>query len=265
MALPTILNKIIDRKREEIRERQAQHTLHDLQQKILQQSACRGFTSAIARTIEQGRAAVIAELKKASPSKGIIREHFVPKDIAISYEQGGACCLSVLTDRDFFQGSDHYLQQARVACTLPVLRKDFIVDPYQVVESRAIGADGILLIAAVLSDEQLKELNALAHDLQMDVLVEVHNYVELERSLRLGNLLIGINNRNLHTFHTSVETTYQLLADIPSDRIVVTESGIVDGVTIRALRTRGVHAFLVGEAFMRAKEPGEQLRALFAG
>jgi indole-3-glycerol phosphate synthase len=207
---------------------------------------------------------VIAEIKKASPSKGVMRENFVPAEIAVSYEQGGACCLSVLTDIDFFQGSDAYLQQARQACSLPVLRKDFIIDPYQVYEARAIGADCILLIVAVLGDAQLKELANLASSLGMDVLVEVHDAEELARALPLNLPLIGINNRNLRTFETTLETTLSLLPRIPADRIVVTESGIHTPADVARMRAHHVNAFLVGEAFMKAEQPGEKLHELFA-
>ncbi|MGM0594160.1 MAG: indole-3-glycerol phosphate synthase TrpC, partial [Pseudomonadota bacterium] len=208
--------------------------------------------------------AVIAEVKRASPSKGVIREKFVPAEIAQSYEKGGAACLSVLTDIDFFQGSDEYLQQARAACTLPVIRKDFIVDPYQVYEARVIGADCILLIAACLSDAQMQQLSALATELAMDVLVEVHDGEELQRTLPLGLPLVGINNRNLRTFEVSLDTTLELLAQIPEGRIVVTESGIHTPEDVALMRSHQVNTFLVGEAFMRADEPGQKLAELFA-
>jgi indole-3-glycerol phosphate synthase len=211
-----------------------------------------------------GQSAVIAEIKKASPSKGVIREDFHPAEIAASYERGGAACLSVLTDADFFQGSEAYLQQARAACLLPVIRKDFIVDPYQVYEARAIGADCILLIAAALNDADMASLNALALELGLDVLIEVHNAEELARTLPLGNRLIGINNRNLHTFETTLETTFNLLADIGDEFLVVTESSIHTTEDVAAMRSKGVNAFLVGEAFMRADEPGEKLAELFS-
>jgi indole-3-glycerol phosphate synthase len=211
-----------------------------------------------------GQSAVIAEIKKASPSKGVIREDFHPAEIAASYERGGAACLSVLTDADFFQGSEASLQQARAACLLPVIRKDFIVDPYQVYEARAIGADCILLIAAALNDADMASLNALALELGLDVLIEVHNAEELARTLPLGNRLIGINNRNLHTFETTLETTFNLLADIGDEFLVVTESSIHTTEDVAAMRSKGVNAFLVGEAFMRAEEPGEKLAELFS-
>ena len=260
---PTILKTIVDRKWQEIAERAARVSLADLTAGARRQSAPRGFVASMAGKLAAGHSAVIAEVKKASPSKGVIREHFDPAAIAASYEHGGAACLSVLTDNDFFQGSEAYLQQARAACELPVIRKDFIVDPYQVVEARAIGADCILLIVACLDDVQMAELNAAAIELGMDVLIEVHNREELLRSLPLGNRLVGINNRDLHTFETSLNTTFDLLADIPDDRIVVTESSIHSREDVSAMREHGVNAFLVGEAFMRADEPGEKLAELF--
>lgn len=260
---PTILKKIIARKREEIAERLPRASMSTLQQRAAQQDPCRGFVDAIAAKLALGLSAVIAEAKKASPSKGVIREQFDPAAIAASYQRGGAACLSVLTDADFFQGSEHYLQQARAACQLPVIRKDFIVDPYQVVEARAIGADCILLIAACLDDAQMAELNAAAHELGMDVLIEVHNRDELERSLPLNNTLVGINNRDLHTFETSLQTTLNLLAYIPDDRIVVTESSIHTPADVALMREHQVNAFLVGEAFMRAADPGVKLAELF--
>ncbi|MFO7593684.1 MAG: indole-3-glycerol phosphate synthase TrpC [Pseudomonadota bacterium] len=261
---PDILKKIVERKHEEIAERQQSRSLEELRQQLNGASAPRGFVAAIRAKLEAGLPAVIAEVKKASPSKGVIRENFVPAEIATSYEKGGAACLSVLTDIDFFQGSDEYLRQAREACALPVLRKDFIVDPYQVVEARVIGADCILLIAACLSDTQMQELSALAVELGMDVLVEVHDALELQRTLPLNLPLVGINNRNLRTFETSLDTTLELLAQIPEGRIVVTESGIHSPADVALMRKNGVNSFLVGEAFMRADEPGEKLAELFA-
>lgn len=263
MSAPTILKKIVARKYEEITERSARVSIADLQHQISQQSACRGFVQSMAEKLDAGQSAVIAEVKKASPSKGVIREQFDPIQIAKSYELGGAACLSVLTDKDFFQGSEAYLQQARNACSLPVIRKDFMVDPYQVVEARSIGADCILLIVACLEDGQMAELDAAAKELGLDVLIEVHNREELDRSLGLGNTLVGINNRDLHTFETSLNTTFDLLAHIPDDRIVVTESSIHTREDIAAMREHHVNAFLVGEAFMRVDEPGEKLRQLF--
>lgn len=260
---PTILKKIVARKFEEVTERSQKTSLSDLQRKINEQTACRGFVQSMANKLDQGRSAVIAEAKKASPSQGVIRENFDPAAIAQSYEKGGAACLSVLTDADFFQGSEEYLKQAREACTLPVIRKDFLVDPYQVVEARAIGADCILLIVACLENRQMEELNSTAIELGMDVLIEVHNEAELERSLPLDNRLVGINNRNLHSFETSLQTTYDLLSRIPDERIVVTESGIHTPEHVALMREHQVNAFLVGEAFMRAQEPGEKLAQLF--
>jgi indole-3-glycerol phosphate synthase len=264
MTTPTVLNRIIDRKFEEVAERSARRPIAQLQAEIASASQPRGFVAAMEAKLAAGQSAVIAEIKKASPSKGVIREDFHPAEIARSYEQGGAACLSVLTDADFFQGSEAYLQQAREACSLPVIRKDFIVDPYQVYEARAIAADCILLIAAALDDAQLAQLNALAHELVMDVLIEVHNAEELQRILPLGNRLVGINNRNLHNFETSLDNTFSLLAQIDENRIVVTESGIHSADDVAAMRQHNVDAFLVGEAFMRAAEPGEKLAELFA-
>lgn len=263
MTIPTILQKIVARKHEEVRERQATAPLAEVRERALSAPACRGFVAAIERSINAGEAAVIAEIKKASPSKGVIREDFLPAEIAMSYEKGGAACLSVLTDVDFFQGADKYLQDARAAVRLPVLRKDFTVDPYQVYEARALGADAILLIAACLDDAQMQSLNALATELGLDVLVEVHNAEELQRALPLGNRLVGINNRNLHTFEVQLDTTFAMLEQIPSDRIVVTESGIHTVDDVAAMRGHDVNAFLVGEAFMREQEPGRRLLEMF--
>lgn len=260
---PTILRKIIARKYEEVAERRARISEAELLAQAREADAPRGFTEAIRRRVVRAEPAVIAEIKKASPSKGVIREHFVPAEIARSYEQGGAACLSVLTDKDFFQGCEAYLQEARAACNLPVIRKDFLVDTYQIAEARAIGADCVLLIAASLQDSQMQELAACAESLGMDVLVEVHDRSELERALNLSTRLLGINNRNLHTFEVTLDTTFGLLADIPEDRIVVTESGIFTRADVDAMRNKGVHSFLVGEAFMRAEDPGSELRRLF--
>jgi len=264
MAQPDILQKILRRKVEEVIERTAQLSLAELQRRVEAVAPARGFVRAMEERIGQGRAAVIAEVKKASPSKGLLREDFQPAEIARSYENGGAAYLSVLTDADFFQGSEEYLKQVRSACQLPVLRKDFIIDPYQVYEARVIGADCILLIVAALGDVMLLELSQLASRLGMDVLVEVHNARELERALDLSLKLIGINNRNLRTFDTSLQTTLDLLARIPDDRIVVTESGIHSVEDVRLMRDHNVNAFLVGEAFMRAPDPGTALSELFA-
>ncbi|MCK7599044.1 indole-3-glycerol phosphate synthase TrpC [Microbulbifer sp. CAU 1566] len=263
MNTPTILKTIVERKWEEVAERKKLVSQDEMQQRALQQPPCRGFVNAIEAKRNAGEAAVIAEIKKASPSKGVIREDFIPAEIATSYEKGGAACLSVLTDVDFFQGADEYLQQARNAVRLPVIRKDFIVDPYQVYEARAIGADCILLIAACLDDAQLTSLNDLALELGLDVLVEVHDRQELERALKLPNRLIGINNRNLHNFEVQLETTFKLLDLIPEDRIVVTESGIHTTDDVAAMRGHNVDTFLVGEAFMREEEPGRRLLELF--
>lgn len=258
-----ILKKILRRKAEEVSERSALLSMRELSQRVEGADPARGFVEAIQRKIAQGQAAVIAEIKKASPSKGLLRPDFHPAEIAVSYERAGAACLSVLTDVDFFQGADAYLQQARAASALPVLRKDFTVDPWQVYESRALNADCILLIVAALDDTQLADLAGLAQHLGMDVLVEVHDAGELERALTLHTPLIGINNRNLRTFETRLETTLELLVRIPADRIVITESGIHAAADVARLRDSGVHAFLVGEAFMRANDPGAKLAELF--
>lgn len=262
---PTILKKILARKAEEVAERSARLPISALKEQILAQDAPRGFVRALEMRVSAGQAGIIAEIKKASPSKGVIRADFQPAEIAQSYANAGAACLSVLTDRDFFQGDEQFLQQARAACSLPVIRKDFIVDPYQVYEARAIGADCILLIAAALDDGKLTELNNLATELGMDVLIEVHNLEELERTLPLGNRLIGINNRNLHTFEVSLENTYQLLDKIGAEHLVITESGIHSQEDISAMFAHKVQGFLVGEAFMRAEEPGDKLAELFDG
>jgi indole-3-glycerol phosphate synthase len=260
---PTILRKILARKREEIVARRKRDPVGSLEQRIAEQGPLRGFGSALQARIGASEPAIIAEVKKASPSKGVIRADFQPAQIAASYQAGGACCLSVLTDVDFFQGADAYLQQARAACDLPVLRKDFTVDPYQVVEARAIGADAILLIVAALADGQMQELADAAADLGLDILVEVHDRAELERALELGTPLIGINNRDLHSFDTRLETTLELLPYVPADRLVVTESGIHTAEDVALMRNHQVYGFLVGEAFMRAPEPGEKLREMF--
>jgi indole-3-glycerol phosphate synthase len=260
---PTILRKILTRKSEEVRERRVRCSLGQLESRITEQTAVRGFATALQSQVANSQAAVIAEVKKASPSKGVIRENFYPGEIAPSYQAGGASCLSVLTDSDFFQGADQYLRQARAACDLPVLRKDFTIDPYQVIEARSIGADAILLIVAALEDSQMIELAEVAAEHQLDVLVEVHDRAELDRALELSTPLVGINNRDLHTFETRLETTLELLPYIPEDRVVITESGIHTAEDIALMRENNVHAFLVGEAFMRAEEPGEKLRELF--
>ena len=265
--MPDILQRIVAVKREEVAAAAARRSLASWRAEAESAEArrgLRGFEAALRSRIAAGRAAVIAEVKKASPSKGVLREHFVPPEIAASYERGGAACLSVLTDSQFFQGSATHLQQARDACALPVLRKDFIVDAYQVFEARTIGADAILLIAACLDDAQMVDLEAQAQALGMAVLVEVHDGAELDRALRLKTPLVGINNRNLRTFDVTLETTLALLQRVPADRLLVTESGILVAADVRRMRSAGVHAFLVGEAFMRAPDPGAALTALFA-
>lgn len=258
-----ILPKILARKAEEIAERSARLSLRELRHQTQNLPPPRPFLSHLERTIARGRPAVIAEIKRASPSKGLLRDPFRPADIARSYAAAGACCLSVLTDRDFFQGSEDYLKEARAACELPVLRKDFIIDPYQVYEARLIGADCILLIVAALDDARLLELERLAVDLDLDVLVEVHNAEELQRALAIGATLIGVNNRNLRTFETRLDTTLDLLPRIPAGHTVVTESGIHTPADVALMREHGIHAFLVGEAFMRAPDPGAKLAELF--
>ena len=264
MNKPTdFLQKILARKAEEIIERAERLPLKELSNRVEAAPSPRGFVEAIRKRIVSGKPAVIAEIKKASPSKGLLRADFKPADIAKSYENHGATCLSVLTDVDFFQGSDKHLKEARGACSLPVLRKDFTIDTYQVYESRVLGADCILLIVAVLGDPQLRELTQLAHELGMDVLVEVHDAEELERALALNTPLIGINNRNLHTFETRLETTINLLPKIPEDRIVVTESGIRSSSDVVQMREHGVNVFLVGEVFMYSDDPGYRLSELF--
>jgi indole-3-glycerol phosphate synthase len=262
-SAPTILREIIARKYEEVRERRLLQSLGSLEQQILDQTSVRGFAQAMQVQVASERAAVISEVKKASPSKGVLRENFQPEAIAESYQEGGATCLSVLTDADFFQGSEDYLRQARAACDLPVLRKDFTVDPYQVVEARAIGADAILLIVAVLEQNQMLELAETAAEFDLDVLVEVHDRAELDRALELSTPLVGINNRDLHTFETNLNTTVDLLGHIPADRVVITESGIHTATDVALMREHNVYAFLVGEAFMRAPDPGSKLRELF--
>ena len=262
-ALPDILQRILARKTEEIAERSTLLPLKELSKRMQDATPARGFNQAIQRRLATGQPAVIAEIKRASPSKGLLRADFRPADIAKSYARHGATCLSVLTDKDFFQGSEAYLQQARAVCSLPVLRKDFTIDPYQVYEARVIGADAILLIVAALSDARMRELAALARDIGMDVLVEVHDAQELERALVLDTPLIGVNNRDLRSFNTALETTLNLLKKIPSDRVVVTESGIHTPQDVARMRAQGVNSFLVGEAFMKADDPGEKLDELF--
>jgi indole-3-glycerol phosphate synthase len=262
--MSTILDTILARKHEEVAARRELASLFELKARAASAPPARGFADAIAAKIAGGEAAVIAEVKKASPSKGVIRADFDPAAIARSYEAGGAACLSVLTDIDFFQGADAYLLAARAACALPVLRKDFIVDAYQLYESRVLGADCVLLIAAALDDVQLAEYAFIAGELGMDVLVEVHDLDELERALPIPARLLGINNRNLKTFEVSLQTTLDLQAAVPADRVLVTESGILARQDVSLLRDNAVHAFLVGEAFMRQPDPGAALRELFA-
>ena len=257
-----ILKKILSVKAEEIES--GKRSRPEIRKEAEEASPCRGFQDAMTRKIAQGKSAVIAEIKRASPSRGIIREKFHPAEIASSYAANGAACLSVLTDRQFFQGSPEYLAEARGACSLPVIRKDFIVDPFQVYEARAMGADCILLIVAALEKAKLLELEALAMELRMDVLVEVHDRMELEVALGMNTSLLGINNRNLRTFEVSLENTLALLGHIPTGRIVVTESGILDRENVALMRQNGVNAFLVGEAFMRAEDPGAELARLFS-
>lgn len=258
-----ILKRIVAVKHEEIQAARASRDLASLRRDAESMGGLRDFVGAMRALIGQGRSAVIAEIKKASPSKGVLRESFVPADIASSYERGGAACLSVLTDEQFFQGCAAYLQQARTACALPVLRKDFMVDAYQVYEARAMGADCILLIAACLDDARMADLEAQAHSLAMAVLVEVHDGHELDRALRLNTPLVGINNRNLRTFEVSLDTTLTLLSQVPQDRVLVTESGVLCRADVDRMRAAGVGAFLVGEAFMRSSDPGQALAELF--
>jgi len=259
-----ILTTIVDHKRGELDARRRTRSLAQIETAARAAPATRGFARALARRVAEGRAAVIAECKKASPSKGVMREDYDPGAIATSYAAAGATCLSVLTDERFFQGADSHLVAARAACALPVIRKDFAIDPYQVFEARALGADCVLLIVACLDDPTLDELARVAARCDLDVLVEVHDRIELERALRLRTPLVGINNRDLKRFVTDLDTTIGLLDDMPRDRLVVTESGIHTRDDVLRMRAHGVHAFLVGEAFMRAADPGERLQELFA-
>jgi len=259
-----ILDTILARKAEEIEQRSRMRSLDSVRARAASQPPTRGFVDAIQRRLAAGEAAVIAEVKKASPSKGLIRADFDPAQIARSYQAGGAACLSVLTDVDFFQGSNRYLGEARGACTLPVLRKDFTIDPYQVYEARMIGADAILLIVAALEDGPLVEMANLANELGMDVLVEVHDIDELERALQTDCQLIGVNNRNLRTFEVSLDTSIELKSAVPRDRTLVTESGIASRADVARLRGAGIDAFLIGESFMRERDPGAALQRLFA-
>lgn len=258
-----ILERIVAVKREELRSAKARRSLAALRDDTTAQTPTRGFAAALQRQAVQGRPAVIAEVKKASPSKGLLRDPFEPAEIAVSYARHGATCLSVLTDERFFQGSGAYLQQARAACPLPVLRKDFLIDEYQVVEARAMGADAVLLIAACLDDAPMAAMEACAMELGLDVLVEVHDAAELERALKLKTPLVGVNNRNLRSFEVSLQTTLDLLPRLPPDRLLVTESGIAAPTDVQRLRAAGVRAYLVGEAFMRAPDPGQALATLF--
>jgi len=263
MSSSDILAKILATKAEEVIAAQVARPFAALDSEARAMPAPRGFAAAIRSRIDGGQPAVIAEIKRASPSKGVLREQFEPASIAASYERAGATCLSVLTDRPFFQGAPEYLVDARAACSLPVLRKEFIIDEYQVAQSRALGADAVLLIVAALDDARLLALEACARDYGMDVLVEIHDSAELERALKLATPLIGINNRNLRTFNVSLHTTIEMLPRIPAERIVVTESGILAQRDVAQMRRHGVATFLVGEAFMRAPDPGAALKALF--
>ena len=260
---PDILVKILNRKREEITERSKQVSMETLKQQCQSADAVRGFIKSIENKINNNQSAVIAEIKKASPSKGLLRENFEPAEIAKSYASHGAACLSILTDKDYFQGHEEYLKQARAACDLPVIRKDFIIDPYQVYEARVIDADCILLIVSALDDTNLQSLFDLAHELGMDVLMEVHDEDEMRRALKTGARLIGINNRNLRTFETSLDTTLNMLDMVSDHHILVTESGIHSSEDVQLMKNNKVNAFLVGEAFMRAENPGEKLAELF--
>lgn len=263
MNAPTILKKILETKVVEVQQRTAITPLVEMKAHAFDQPEARGFYKAMQAKVAAGLPAVIAEIKKASPSKGVFRDDFDPARIAESYEKAGAACLSILTDKDYFQGSEEFLKQGRNACSLPVIRKDFLVDPYQVYEAKVINADCILLIVSALSDMQLQDMSGLATELGMDVLVEVHDEKELQSALRLDTPLVGINNRNLHTFEVSLDNTYSLLDLIPEDRMVVTESGILSRDDVAAMRAKQVNAFLVGEAFMRAEYPGDRLAELF--
>jgi len=262
-----ILNKILDVKADEIRAAKKQQDLaslrRDVESNAEARAQIRGFEASLRSKIAAGKAGVIAEVKKASPSKGVLRENFHPAEIAASYAQHGAACLSVLTDEQFFQGAPHYLKQARAVCSIPVLRKDFMIDPYQVYQARVWGADCILLIVAALDHGLMRELEACAHESGMDVLVEVHDADELEAALTLKTALLGINNRNLRTFETTLDTTITLLPRIPENKLVITESAIRTRDDVQRMRDHAVHAFLVGEAFMRAPDPGAELAQLF--
>lgn len=264
LTTPTVLKKIIDRKVEEVRDRKRQRNLPTVKSLAAQAAPTRGFIKALQQRAAAGQPAVIAEVKKASPSKGVIRADFQPAEIATSYEAGGAACLSVLTDIDFFQGADAYLAEARDACSLPVIRKDFTIDPYQIWEAKALGADAILLIVSCLEFAHLQELYHVTAEAGLDALIEVHDQAELEEALQLEPSLVGINNRDLHTFDTDLDTTLSLLPGIPHNIQVVTESGIHTAEDVVRMRNAGVDTFLIGEAFMRASDPGSELRRLFS-
>ena len=265
MGKPTILQEIIAQKKREVAQRQSVRSMTQLEAELPPSEHLRPFEEALAERIISRQAAVIAEIKKASPSKGLIRQDFDPQALAREYAEAGASCLSVLTDEQFFQGSDDFLRQARAACSLPVLRKDFMIDPYQIMESRWLGADCILLIVAALDSNQLAELYRTARELNLGVLVEVHNKAELDAALELGRRLIGINNRDLHSLDTTLDTTFQLLPAIPADRLVITESGINSRADVVTMEEQGVYGFLIGETFMRADRPGEKLREVVFG
>ena len=265
MPTQNILQRILLRKAEEVSARKLKNPELELQAQVAASPPVRGFGRAVKQRINLGKPAVIAEIKKASPSKGVIRPHFDPVEIAKAYEQAGATCISVLTEANFFQGEDAHILRVREVCSLPILRKDFIIEPYQIYESRVLGADCILIIVSALSDLQMQELVGIAQAIDLDVLVEVHNREELERGLMLRTPLLGINNRNLHDFTTKLETTIDLLPDVLYDRIIITESGIHTAEQVEYMRRHNVHGFLIGEVFMRAEDPGEALRALFPG
>lgn len=261
--MTTILEQIVAHKANEVAVAKSKASLAELESRFPDKAELRGFAAALKAQTSAGRAGVIAEIKRASPSKGLIREEFDPKALAETYTAYGATCLSILTDEKYFQGANDYLLAGRAASTLPVIRKDFMIDPYQIAESRALGADCVLLIVAALQQSQFEELAAYANELKLDVLVEVHNAHELERALRVNADLIGINNRNLHTFETSLQTTFELVPEIPADKVIITESGINSRDDIKAMLDHGVFGFLVGETFMRAPDPGQKLEELF--
>ena len=265
MANPTILEQILADKAEEVAAAKGLRSLNQIEAEAKQADPVRGFATAMRDRISQQQSAVIAEIKKASPSKGLIREDFEPARHARDYAENGATCLSILTDRKYFQGADEYMQQARQACGLPVIRKDFMIDPYQIAESRALGADCILLIVAALQQTQLHELAAYANGIGIDILVEVHNRAELEQALELDTDLIGINNRDLHSFTTSLDTTLDLANHIPDSKLIITESGIHSRADVELMHAHGIYGLLVGESLMRAERPGDKLQELFAG